>query len=531
MPAPLTLRSAVAAPCPAPTEPPTMAAPFARYETTAMLLHWAIGALLLAQLVFGFALDDLAPRGTPARGAVINLHKSCGLLLLALVLVRLGWRLAHPAPPWPATLPRWQRQAATWGHRALYGAMLLLPLAGYVASNFSRHGVKFFGLPLAPWGPDLPAVYRAFNGLHVALALGFTLLVAGHVVAGLYHAAIARDGIAARMLPRRFGASWLPALTGLLVMLGLPLLAASANAAPTTTPTTAALAYVANEGSGSLSIIDTATDAVVGDIPAGKKPRGTVITRDGLTAYVSDQPNNRLLVIDLAQRKVSGEIALGESPEGVGLSPDGRWVVAAIEERNEVVFVDAQARRKAFTVPVKGKNPEHAVFSPDGALLFVSAEEGDAVDIIDVDARRQVAQVPVGARPRGIGFSPDGRRAYVAAENSSELFIIDVASRSVHKRLAAGARANGITVHPDGRQVFISNGGDASVSVLDAGKLEIVATIPVGQRPWNMALTPDGHKLYVACGRSHAVSVIDVARRERLADIAVGKLPWGVAIR
>jgi YVTN family beta-propeller protein len=509
-----------------------MAASKERYDRTAVLLHWAIGGLLVAQIAFGFALDDLAPRGTPARGAVINLHKSCGLLLFALVVLRLGWRLGHPPPAGPAMLAPWQRRAAAWGHRALYGAMLLLPLAGYLASNFSRHGIKFFGVALAPWGPDLPAVYRLFNGLHVALALGFTLLIAGHVAVAVYHAAIARDGIAARMLPLRFGA-WLPALGGLAVMLGLPLLAASANSAtPSASASpTAPLAYVANEGSGSLSIIDTGSDAVVGEIPAGKKPRGTVITRDGLTAYVSDQPNNRLLVVDLAQRRVSGDIPLGESPEGVGLSPDGRWVVAAVEERNEVVFVDAKQRRKAFTVAVKGKNPEHAVFSPDGTLLFVSAEEGDAVDIIDVAARRQVAQVPVGARPRGIGFSPDGRRAYVAAENSSELFVIDVASRSVLKRMAAGPRANGITVHPDGRQVFISNGGEGSVSVLDAEKLEIVATIPVGQRPWNMALTPDGRKLYVACGRSHAVSVIDVQRRERLADIAVGKLPWGVAIR
>ena len=509
-----------------------MAASKERYDRTTMVLHWAIGSLLLAQIAFGFALDDLAPRGTPARGAVINLHKSCGLLLLALVIVRLGWRLKHPLPAWPASMPRWQRHAATWGHRALYGAMLLLPLAGYLASNFSRHGIKFFGVALAPWGPDLPLVYRVFNGLHVALALGFTLLIAGHVAMAIYHAAIARDGVAHRMLPRHVG-GWLPALGGLVVMLGLPLLAASANSATAAAgpAATAPLAYVANEGSGSLSIIDTGSDAVVGEIPAGKKPRGTVITRDGLVAYVSDQPNNRLLVVDLAQRRVSGDIPLGESPEGVGLSPDGRWVVAAVEERNEVVFVDAQQRRKAFTVAVKGKNPEHAVFSPDGQLLFVSAEEGDAVDIIDVAARRQVAQVPVGARPRGIGFSPDGRRAYVAAENASELFVIDVEARSVLKRMAAGPRANGIAVHPDGRQVFISNGGDGSVSVLDADKLAIVATIPVGQRPWNMALTPDGRKLYVACGRSNAVSVIDVQRRERLADIAVGKLPWGVAIR
>lgn len=169
-----------------------------RYDRVARALHWAIGALLLGQVVFGFLLDEIAPRGTPARAPVINLHKSFGLLLLALVLVRLGWRLAHSPPAWPAGLSAWQQRAATWGHRALYACMLALPLSGYVASNFSRHGVKLFGLALPPWGPDLPAVYRVFNGLHVALALAFALLIAGHVGVALRHA-LARDGVAGRM--------------------------------------------------------------------------------------------------------------------------------------------------------------------------------------------------------------------------------------------------------------------------------------------------------------------------------------------
>ena len=69
-----------------------------QYDRVAVALHGAIGALLLAQLTFGFALDDIAPRGTPARGAVVNLHKSCGLVLLALATCRLAWRLRH-APP------------------------------------------------------------------------------------------------------------------------------------------------------------------------------------------------------------------------------------------------------------------------------------------------------------------------------------------------------------------------------------------------------------------------------------------------
>src|SRR6516164_8114865 len=115
------------------------------------------------------------------------------------------------------------------------------------------------------------------------------------------------------------------------IVLALPF---SALAAP--------FAYVPNEGSGTLSVIDTATDQVVAEVPAGKKPRGTVVSADGKTVYVSDQPNNQLVTVDVASRKATGTIPLGESPEGVGISADGRWVAAAVEESNDVVFIDTQ---------------------------------------------------------------------------------------------------------------------------------------------------------------------------------------------
>ena len=182
----------------------------------------------------------------------------------------------------------------------------------------------------------------------------------------------------------------------------------------------APFAYVPNEGSSTLSVIDTATDQVVAEIPAGKKPRGTVISLDGRTAYVSDQPNNQLVRIDLVARKQVGTIPLGESPEGVGISPDGRWLAVAVEESNDVAFVNTRTNRKTFVVKVRGKNPEHAVFTPDGRHVFVSAEEGEAVNVIDFAKRVEVKQIPVGDRPRGIGISRDSARAYAVSTNVYE---------------------------------------------------------------------------------------------------------------
>ena len=173
----------------------------AHYDRVAVALHWLIGLALLGQIGFGFMLDDIAPRGTPARAGVINLHKSFGMVLGVLIVLRLAWRLAHRAPPWPAHLPVWQRQAATWGHRALYACMVVMPLSGYIGSNFSKYGVKFFGHPLPPWGPDDKAVYAIFNGTHVFTAWLFTALIAGHVLMAARHALINRDGVFSRIWP------------------------------------------------------------------------------------------------------------------------------------------------------------------------------------------------------------------------------------------------------------------------------------------------------------------------------------------
>ena len=174
-----------------------------RYGHLAIALHWLIGLGLLAQITFGFLLDEIAPRGTPTRGSVINLHKSLGLVLGLLIVLRLLWRLRQQPPPLPASLPSWQRSAATLSHRTLYACMITMPLSGYIASNFSKHGVKFFGTALRPWGSDAPAVYGVFNGLHYATGWLFAALIAVHIAAALKHGLIHRDGIFSRIAPRR----------------------------------------------------------------------------------------------------------------------------------------------------------------------------------------------------------------------------------------------------------------------------------------------------------------------------------------
>jgi cytochrome b561 len=170
-----------------------------RYTRVAVVLHWLIGIALLAQIGFGWFLETI-PRGAPERSFYVNLHKSTGLSLAVLIFVRIAWRLAHTAPPLPAFMPSWERVAARLSHVALYVCMLGMPLSGYLASNFSKYGVRLFNtVSLPPWGVNDPRIYALFNTTHVVLSYVFVALILVHIAAAVRHA-VRRDSVFSRIL-------------------------------------------------------------------------------------------------------------------------------------------------------------------------------------------------------------------------------------------------------------------------------------------------------------------------------------------
>ncbi len=184
-----------------PAEPNYHTAVEDRYSRTAVVLHWLIALAVLGQIAFGWYLQ-LVPRLTPDRTVFVNFHKSTGLVIGVLIALRLAWRLSHKPPPLPAAMPAWERRVALANHVLLYACMLIMPLAGYTASNFSKFGVKFFNaVLLPPWGVDDRGIYAFFNGLHVATSYVFVSLIALHVAAALKHLFFPRYGIFRRMLP------------------------------------------------------------------------------------------------------------------------------------------------------------------------------------------------------------------------------------------------------------------------------------------------------------------------------------------
>jgi len=170
-----------------------------RYDNVAVALHWILAIGILCQIALGLYLGEV-PRNTPARTVWVNFHKSAGITLAVLILFRLYWRLTHSPPPLPATMAAWERFAARASHALLYVCMVGMPVAGYTATNFSRFGIKYFGLfELPPWGYEDRQIYAFFQGIHKTLAVIFMALIAIHIAAALRHVALDRDGILRRM--------------------------------------------------------------------------------------------------------------------------------------------------------------------------------------------------------------------------------------------------------------------------------------------------------------------------------------------
>lgn len=169
-----------------------------RYGTTAIALHWLIALGVIGGFALGVYMHDLVL--SPLKLKLYSYHKWIGISVLALMLVRIGWRLSHRPPA--LDLPVWQRSLANGVHIGLYLLLLVLPLSGWLMSSALGFQVIWFGvLPL----PDLLAkdklLGEALIGVHRNIGWVMLGLVVAHVAAALKHQWIDRDGTLERMLP------------------------------------------------------------------------------------------------------------------------------------------------------------------------------------------------------------------------------------------------------------------------------------------------------------------------------------------
>ena len=173
------------------------------YAPTAILLHWVLAILIVGMAALGWYMMSIEKQ--PDSGWYFDFHKSVGLIVATLVALRLIWRISHSPAPLPKLVPNWQRKLSAMTQALLYVCMIILPTTGILGASYSKDGLLFFGAALPRWAQpnhDIAELFFSVHGIAVWVLVG---LVSLHVLGGLKHLMIDRDGVFQRMLPKRRG--------------------------------------------------------------------------------------------------------------------------------------------------------------------------------------------------------------------------------------------------------------------------------------------------------------------------------------
>lgn len=166
------------------------------YGWLARALHWGIAILIFYLVYLGLVSGDLEGE---AKAAMRATHKSFALLVLALMTLRIIWRLMNPRPDDPPGTPGWQRAAALWAHWAIYAAIFSQLIVGLLVAG--QRPISFFGLfEIGPLLAENREQHEFFEELHETGWIVLAVLVGIHVLAAIYHQFVRKDNVLSRMI-------------------------------------------------------------------------------------------------------------------------------------------------------------------------------------------------------------------------------------------------------------------------------------------------------------------------------------------
>ncbi len=173
-----------------------------RYSGVAMIFHWLTALLVLGLIPVGFIMVNLG--SGPLQNTLFDLHRSFGTVVLAVVALRLGYRILHGAPPQEPSVAPWQRVVSEIVHWALYALLIVQPLVGWAGTSAFGARISVFGLFTLPdlVGKD-EALSETLLGLHGLIGFALAGLAAMHIAAALHHHFVLRDNVLKRMMPGR----------------------------------------------------------------------------------------------------------------------------------------------------------------------------------------------------------------------------------------------------------------------------------------------------------------------------------------
>lgn len=261
--------------------------------------------------------------------------------------------------------------------------------------------------------------------------------------------------------------------------------------------------------------------------------------------YAAEQFSNTVSVIDPASNQLLGVIRLGDpqpgnfSPlyhgqllvHGMGFSPDRRTIAVVSIGSNSVTFIDTATNAVKATTYI-GRSPHEAFFTPDGAEVWVTVRGEDYVAVLDAHSYKEIGRIRTPNGPGMTIFSPDGRYGYVCSSFTPQLLVFDVKSHAEVGRVAQPSPfCPDLAASPDGEQVWYTLKDTGKTVVINARPpfetLKVLDTGPITNHV-NMVDNANGKFAYVTVGGLNQVLVFRRSDFAKVAVIPVGKLPHGI---
>ena len=281
-------------------------------------------------------------------------------------------------------------------------------------------------------------------------------------------------------------------------------------------------AYVTNQDSDTVSVLDTATNTVRANPVAGDAPDFVAVHPLGTRVYVSNTVRRTITVISTATNAILATIP---SVSGaLAVHPTGTRLYVADGVLSNVTVIDTATNTVLTLIPVGG-NPSGVAVTPDGTRLYVANQFNATVAVINALTNTIITTIGVGGTPSGVAVHPAGTRVYVVSTTSNFVAVIDPAINTVISTVPVLGSPVGIAVNPAGTRIYVTNASLASLTVIDAGNNSQITTIPVGNTPQGVSVHPASTFVYVANSLSNTVSVIDANLNQVIRTVTVQLRP------
>lgn len=287
-------------------------------------------------------------------------------------------------------------------------------------------------------------------------------------------------------------------------------------------------ALTANFSGASVSSIDLSSGTTK-NISVGANPGEVVVSADGRTAYVANQGSNTVSVIDVASGSVTATVAVGRVPAGLALTPDGGTLWVANYSDGTVQPVDTGTLTAGTPVPV-GDGPENMAITPDGRTLYVADIHDNTVSPVDLATRKAGTAIPVGPRPFNVVAAPDGKTVYVSNSGGSTVTPIDTTTNDTEPTLLVTGQAYGLGLSPDGRTLWVSPSTGDYVTPVDTVTGAPGTKVTVGRSAFDVGLDWSGETAYVTTADGNELVPVDTGTGNTGTAFKTGAYPLAVAL-